>query len=259
MLSFVWPALLIFSGYLAWHRWGADHMNAKLYRVKVQQIEVTPPPEYVRSNIVETVYEDTAMEGLSLMDSQATAKIASAFASHPWVQSVNSVRKLPGGQIKVRLDYRRPVAMVYVVTPETGDPGYFAVDPTGTVLPSEFTSEETRDYIHILIQGTYAKGAAGQRFGVVQVEAAARVAAAIAPYREQSQVKAVRVQGDLRETSVPQFELETFTGRKKFWGSAPGMELPNERSAALKMKVLLLSGNEDIDLRIATLPQPELH
>ena len=37
------------------------------------------------------------------------------------------------------------------------------------------------------------------------------------------------------------------------------MELPNERTAALKMKVLLLSGNEDIDLRIATLPKPELH
>ncbi|MGB7347295.1 MAG: hypothetical protein WBD20_23935, partial [Pirellulaceae bacterium] len=66
MLSFVWPAMLILGGYVAWHRWGADYMNSKYYGVDTTAFQVSSPPEYIRSDIVQTVYKDTAMENLSL-------------------------------------------------------------------------------------------------------------------------------------------------------------------------------------------------
>ena len=103
-LSIIWPLLLVVAGYAAWNQWGADYLAEKYHGVDPSLIEITETPVYVRSNLVETVYRDTAMEGLSLLDPQATAKIASAFASHPWVRSVNSVRKSPHGVIDVRID-----------------------------------------------------------------------------------------------------------------------------------------------------------
>ena len=136
-LSILWPALLIVGGYVAWHRWGSDHVASQYSGIDPTLIEVTQPPAYVRTNIVKAVYRDTAMEGLSLLDRQATAKIASAFSMHPWVRSVVSVRKLPGGVIDVRLEYRTPVAMVHVFKPDPADTGsyFFPVDGDGILMP----------------------------------------------------------------------------------------------------------------------------
>ncbi|WP_419189728.1 hypothetical protein [Stieleria marina] len=268
MLSFVWPAMLIIGGYVAWHQWGAEYMNSKYYGVAATQFQVSEPPKYVRSDIVQTVYQDTAMENLSLLDTQATSKIASAFATHPWVRQVNSVRKLPGGQIDVRLDYRKPVAMVRVISkhPDVRGSSFFAVDGEGVLLPpSEFSREETSQYVHIAVPDTYPRGSVGRKFGDFRVEAAAKVAAIIAPYNQhaaanrQVTIKTIGVHGDPRQTTVPQLELETASGKKKFWGSSPGMELPGEPTAEMKLRVLVSSGDENIDLRIARLPANETH
>ena len=117
-LSVLWPAILILGGYVAWHRWGAIHVAKQYGGIDPTLIQVTDPPSYVRTNVVKSVYRDTAMEELSLLDRQATAKIASAFSMHPWVRKVVSVRKLPGGVIDIRLEYREPVAMVHVFKPD---------------------------------------------------------------------------------------------------------------------------------------------
>lgn len=266
MLSFVWPAMLIIGGYVAWHQWGAEYMNSKYYGVDPAQFQVSAPPGYVRSDIVQTVYQDTAMENLSLLDTQATAKIASAFATHPWVHRVNSVRKLPGGQIDVRLDYRKPVAMVRVISKhdEVRGSAFFAIDGAGILLPpSEFSREETQQYVHISVPDTYPRGSVGRKFGDFRVEAAAKVAAIISPYNKlaadngQLAIQTIGVFGDPRQTTVPQLELETVSGKKKFWGSSPGMELPGEPTAEMKLRVLMASGDENIDLRMARLPANE--
>ncbi len=259
MLSVVWPAMLILGGYIAWHQWGAQYMNSKYYGVDASQFQITAAPEYVRSDIVKTVYNDTAMENLSLLDTQATAKIASAFATHPWVRQVNSVRKLPGGQIDVRLEYRVPVAMVRVKSmhPDVVGSAFFAVDGNGVVLPSELTGEETRQFIRISVPNTYPRGSAGRKYGDLRVESAAKVAAIIAPYNlhaaanRQVVIQSIVTHSDLRQTTVPQFELKTASGKTKNWGSPPGMELPGEPSAELKLRELIASGDESIDLRIA--------
>lgn len=263
MLSFVWPLMLIIGGYVAWDRWGADYINKEFHGISHTQIQVTAPPQYVRSDVVKTVYDDTAMEGLSLLDTQATAKIASAFATNPWVRRVNSVRKLPGGKIDVRLEYRQPVAMVRVISRHRDVRGgsLFAIDGDGVLLPTnDFTPEEASMYVHINVPGAYPTGADfGNRFGEQRVEAAAIVAAAIAPFRSQAKISVVHVKNDLRQNAVPQMELETTDGRTFTWGSAPGMEVPGESLAETKIKLLLLGVRNKTDLRIAALPGTQTH
>ena len=263
MLSFIWPLMLIIGGYVVWDRWGAQYMTSKFNALEPTQIQVSPPPDYIRSDIVKKVYEDTAMEGLTLLDTQATAKIASAFSTHPWVRRVNSVRKLPGGLIDVRLDYRKPVAMVRVISRHRDVRGgsLFAVDVDGILLPTgDFTTEESNQYIHINVPGAYPTGANfGNKFGEQRVEAAARVAAIVAPLRAKAPITVVHVKNDLRQNAVPQMELETADGRTFTWGSAPGMEVPGESLAETKIKLLLLGVRNKTDLRIAVRPGQQTH
>lgn len=258
-LSVVWPMMLIIGGYVAWNQWGAEYLADKYSGVDPSLIEITEPPIYVRSNIVEAVYRDTAMESLSLIDSQATAKIASAFASNPWVRRVNSVRKLPGGVIDVRIDYRVPVAMVHVISrhPEVTGSSFFAVDGDGVFLPPhEFSRSDTRNYVHIYVPAAYPSGMPGTPFGNPRVEAAAQLAAVLAPIRDRIRVKSIGVPGDLRESAIPQLELTTQDDVRVFWGSPPGHESPGERTAEMKLQVLLTAKvKNNTDLRIASLPR----
>lgn len=254
MLSILWPALLLCGGYLAWHRWGAEHVASQYYGLDPTLIEVTEPPEYIRTNVVDAVYRDTALGDLSLLDARASAKIASAFASHPWVRHVIGVRKLPGGIIDVRLDYRRPVAMVHVISrhPEVSDSSFFAVDGQGVLLPTaDFAPAETRQYLHIIVPGAYPTGGIGSPFGDLRVEAAARVAALLSDHRERAGIASIGVHGDPRRTGGPQFELTTQSGGRVFWGSAPGSEVDGEPPAAMKLQVLLEGATTGADLRMA--------
>ncbi|WP_246151908.1 cell division protein FtsQ/DivIB [Rubripirellula reticaptiva] len=257
-LSVLWPALMIVGGYVSWHQWGAEHVVGPYQGVAVEQIHISPPPPFVRSDIVKSVYRDTAMEGLSLMDRQATAKIASAFSMHPWVRSVTSVRKLSGGIVDVRLDYRRPVAMVQVYRSVDGvrDRFFFPVDGQSVLLPtSEFTRSETAQFIHIDVPGADSANAEGMPFGDTRVAAAAILAEALAPIREQTGVVGISVTGDPRRVQVPQLELTMQNNARHYWGSPPGMELPGEASAEMKLRALMATDRtKSSDLTVARAP-----
>lgn len=255
-LSVLWPAILIVGGYIAWQRWGSAHVGAQYEGIDPTLIQVTGPPSYVRTNVVKAVYRDTAMDGLSLLDRQATAKIASAFSMHPWVRTVVSVRKLPGGVVSVRLEYREPVAMVHVFKPDPTDTGsyFFPVDGEGVLLPtSEFSPADTRDYIHIEVPNAYTTNPIGTPFGDGRIEAAARLAEILSPFREQTRLRSIGVHGDPRQTEVPQLELTTHNGARWFWGSPPGAELPGELTVQMKLRRMLAAEpSTNVDLRMAT-------
>lgn len=262
-LSVLWPAILILGGYVAWHRWGAIHVAKQYGGIDPTLIQVTDPPSYVRTNVVKSVYRDTAMEELSLLDRQATAKIASAFSMHPWVRKVVSVRKLPGGVIDIRLEYREPVAMVHVFKPDPNDTGsyFFPVDGDGVLLPtSEFARAETRHYVHIEVPDAYSTNAIGTPFGDRRVEAAARLAEVLAPYREDSRLRSIGVFGDPRQTEVPQLEVTTLDGGKWYWGSPPGSEEPGELTVPMKLRRMLSTEpTAKADLRMASPMSFDLH
>ncbi|QDT06780.1 Cell division protein FtsQ [Rubripirellula lacrimiformis] len=259
-LSILWPALLIVGGYVTWHRWGSEHVAQNYYGIDVAQIHITQPPSYVRSDIIQSVYRDTAMDGLSLMDKQATAKIASAFSMHPWVQSVTSVRKLPGGVVDVRMDYRRPVAMVQVFRTVDGirDKFFFPIDGHAVLLPTgEFTRSETLEFVHIDVPGADSTNAEGMPFGDPRVEAAARLAEVLLPVYREVGIRKITVVGDPRQIQVPQLEVTTDNDTRHHWGSPPGLEIPGERTAEMKLRALMaVRGNTPIDLRVATMADP---
>lgn len=252
----LWPVLLIVGGYAAWHRWGAVHVAGKYSGIDPTLIQVTDPPAHVRTNVVKTVYRDTAMEGLSILDRQATAKIASAFSMHPWVRKVIGVRKLPGGKIDVRLEYRTPVAMVHVYKPN--DPEnrsyFFPVDGEGVLLPgNEFAEAETRNYIYIEVPDVYTSNAVGTPFGDAAVEAASALASVLSPYREKTQIRSIGIHGDPRQTEVLQMELTMQSGARMTWGSPPGNEVPGEPTVQMKLRSLLGADlRKDADLRVAS-------
>ena len=252
----LWPVLLIVGGYAAWHRWGAVHVAGKYSGIDPTLIQVTDPPAHVRTNVVLTVYRDTAMEGLSILDRQATAKIASAFSMHPWVRKVIGVRKLPGGKIDVRLEYRTPVAMVHVYKPNDPDNRsyFFPVDGEGVLLPgNEFAEAETRNYIYIEVPDVYTSNAVGTPFGDATVEAASALASILSPYREQTQIRSIGVHGDPRQTEVLQMELTMQSGARMTWGSPPGNEVPGEPTVQMKLKSLLGADlRQNADLRVAS-------
>lgn len=282
-LSILWPALLFLASYLAWHNWGAERVATQLYGIDRSLVRINEPPGYIREDIVETVYRDSAMGDLSLLDPQATAKIASAFSIHPWVREVVSVRKRPAGHVEVLAEYRHPVAMVihressrlggsstgtgsFGAASSDGNrpPGrngilYLPVDRDGIVLPTDdFARAETRDYIHIDVPGvTTAQKFVGESYGDRRVEAAARLAAALAEYRERIGIRSIAARADLRGDAATQLELIMFDGKRLFWGRSPGQEREGEATAAMKLQALLDTPAADTDLRHAGLgPAP---
>ncbi|TWU42030.1 cell division protein FtsQ/DivIB [Novipirellula artificiosorum] len=261
-LSFIWPVLLILGGYLAWDRWGAERIAQQYYGVQLEKIHITDPPPYVRTDITGTVYHDTALDQLSLLDVQATAKIASAFATNPWVGRVISVRKLPGGAVDVHLEYREPVAMVLVTNPDPNDSRilFSPVDGDGVLLPdTEFARAETLDYILIEVPDVFPKGFIGGLFGDSRVEAAAKLAGVLAKYRQQAQIHSIGIRGEPRPNEVPKLELTTTDHRRIFWGNPPGLEQLGEPTVEMKLR-FLLSGKEipNSDLRLATMQEEDV-
>lgn len=255
-LVMFWPAILLILGLSAWKYWGSEHVANRFHGLVPEKISISPQPDHIRSDIVKAVYQDTAMQGVSLLDREATTKIASAFSMHPWVRKVIGVRKLPGGEIDVRLQYRTPVAMVHVYKPNQDDTRsyFFPIDGDGVLLPtSEFTTAETRKYLYIEVPGVYTTNPVGSGFGDSRVEAAARLAEYLSPFRDELGLRSIGVYGDPRQMEIPQLELVTAGEAKIFWGSPPGVEPPGEATAKMKLQRLKASDPAELsDLRIAT-------
>jgi hypothetical protein len=241
MWAMAWPAALVLGGYFAWQSWGANHVSRKYYGIDPARIHVTQRPEYISTDIAASVYTDTRLDQLSLLDPAASARIASAFSVHPWVRRVVAVRKLPGGEVDVHLQYRRPVAMVFVISrhPEIKGRSFFAVDDEGVVLPTtEFSREETTKYIHIEVPDVYPTGGVGSSFGDSRVTGAAKLAALVEPLRVSLKLKSIRLSASSRTSPVPQYEFLSSDGREFFWGSPPGDELYGEPKSDVKIRQL---------------------
>src|SRR4029079_16323895 len=102
-------------------------------------------PAWIRTDIKNEVLREASFTGpLSLLDGELTIRVASAFATHPWIASVQRVSKhFPSG-LDVEVAYRRPVAMVEVTD------GALPVDAEGVVLPTtDFKPGEADRYPRI--------------------------------------------------------------------------------------------------------------
>ena len=131
---------LFVGGAIATWRWlGPRILGSPEYRVTAERIEITPPPEWIHSDIRAEVFRDPTLDGpLSIMDDDLAERIYRAFARHPWVAKVIRVNKQ---KLKVELVYRRPVCMVEVPG------GLLPVDGEGILLPpGDFSPSEAAGY-----------------------------------------------------------------------------------------------------------------
>lgn len=256
--SFLWPIVLIIVGYVGYNRWGADRLATKFQGVRQDQITIPPPHRYIRTDIVAETYKDYALGDVSQLDPKATARIAASFANHPWVRNVDSVRKLPHGEIDVRLEYRVPVAVFHVTSSVVpiADDHYLALDGEGVFLPNEkLTLDDAAEMIQIEVmdvQDHIESGIYGEPFGERRVEAAARLAKLLVPLKSKVHVTKITSADNSRGNFVPQLEITIGNNTRLFWGSPPGQEQPNERDALEKAQDLI-NGNYQSgdDLRVA--------
>ncbi len=253
LLLLFWPAVLMIGGYVAWSHWGADRLSQSYGRLAIEQIRIPPAPTYVRTNVLQRVYEDAGLDSISLLDHQAAAQIARAFETNAWVRKVDWVQKL-SGEVNVHLTYRRPVAIVPIRQgrhPDLDGPGCYAIDEDSVVLPHvDFAPAETLQYLYILIEDVSAANSEGAPYGDDRVLAAAKLAGMLVDQRNALQIAGIKVV----PTQGPNWQLVLLRtdGSTVIWGSAPGLELAGELPAPLKLQRLTTAPiTPNLDLRAA--------
>lgn len=205
------------------------------YQFDPRRIAINEPPHWVPHNLVEQVVSRAKLgSSLSILEDDLTARIAQAFAQHPWVAGVVEVRKQPfPARVTARLLYREPVAMIEKRT------GFYPVDVQGILLPPEdFSLSETTGYLKIRGVRSIPAGMPGANWGDPLVVGAARVARALIHEWIPLGIKAVHVpdrttaEVDLNESM---FVLETIGGSRILWGLAPGVEVEGELTIEQKL------------------------
>jgi hypothetical protein len=161
---------LVLAGIFALGQAARDHLRGlDRYTISFADIDCEPPPGEKREDFLgEVQYLADLPDRLRLLDEQLPARLAQAFARHPWVERVERVEVVPPRQIRVRLLYRTPVLAVSV------GGQLRAVDAQGILLPA---TAVTRGLPRFSGKAPPPAGPAGTRWGDAAVEAAARAAA----------------------------------------------------------------------------------
>lgn len=259
VLAFLWPVLLVIGCFIAWQRWGAVHVGQRYYSLELNQVALTPQPDYIQTEVAKWVFDATDLKSLSLMDVQATAQIANAFATSPWVENVLRVQKTSDGRVDIQVIYRRPVAMVEVISdhPEVEGLSYFPVDAKGTLLPTEdFSQANTKEYIHLVIKDSYPISDTGSSYGDTRVSDAAGLAGILHPLRDRLPISEISVVPRAPHEEGPVTLVLKFANeRSVVWGRAPGKELAGEPSAKEKLQTLINNPNvKELHLHVAQPP-----
>lgn len=205
------------------------------YQLAFDQIQLEPQlPADLPAGFLHQVREGAQLEPfLSVLDPELPRILAEAFAQHPWVAQVVSVRNLYPATVSVELVYRRPVAMIQV------NSGYYAVDARGVLLPpGDFQASALQRYVPVRGVRSRPRGAAGTEWGDPVVTGAASLAEFLGPRWQTLELAAIEVAPETavpRDGDEPRFDLVTRGGSRILWGRAPGSQHPGELAASQKL------------------------
>jgi hypothetical protein len=236
-------AVLVVAGFSggAWGVWRhvEKHVeNSREYLVSVEQITITPQPEWVRSDVRAEAFRtaNSPDRPLSSLDDNLSQRIYMAFSLHPWVAKATVTKRAPS-RVHVDIVYRRPVCMVEVANGSTVD--LLPVDGEGVWLPGEdFSPKQKESYPCLAGVDRRPLQPVGHPWGDARVVDGAAIAAALLPVWQQ--LKLYRIQAAAQGPSPgPTYELYTRAGTRIVWGGAPGTAAVGEPTAEEKAARLL--------------------
>ncbi|NIL98767.1 MAG: hypothetical protein GTO53_12615 [Planctomycetales bacterium] len=213
------PILIIVvaaAGYWGWRTAWRTGLTADEYRLTPEDIKVCTASKWIDARRLKaSVIQDASLDQpMSILDRRLTARIASAFAAHPWVARVARVEKFHPASVEVDLVYREPVAVV--VTQARRIP----VDSLGVRLPSEdFTPDQLQAFPAILGIGDTRRDWIGNAWGDPRVAGAAQIAAAlVSDWADLDLAGIVPSQMPVDGANVFRYELRTRQGTRVPWG-----------------------------------------
>jgi hypothetical protein len=273
LISVVGPLMLLVLSYVLWITYGAKHLDRTQYGLREENLLLTPPPAWIRSDVRKEVFTGSRLDRLNTLDNQMGSVVFDAFRKHPWIRKVFNVGKLSGRDIKVLVEYREPLAMIYeqalgqstpqsrsvenggsktpsteLVSGKTSNPSakpsphFFPVDVDGVLLPTkDFLPEQIPNYFLVYSQGSLLQGKKfGADYGDVRVKEALLLCRVLKTDREPLGLERIYVYPD--ETEGPmahcRLEITTRSGKTILWGHAPGLEEPGEPGAPAKQRKL---------------------
>lgn len=262
-------AVVAFAGfsYGLWRHVGPQVLAGPDYTIGPRDVEITPPPSWIRSDLAGDVVRSLSMDApLSVLESNLNQRMHDAFAAQPWVAKVERVSKQHPARVRVDLVYRRPVCMVEAPGgPLPGSKVEFPqrllpVDAQGMLLPErDFTEAQRQQYPRLSGIPTAPPSVAGSRWSDRRVVGGAQIAAALIDVWTAFSLERIVAspQPDTRlESPEHTYELLTTGGRHISWEHAPDTRWPGEVPVAEKIARLKnykqahgsLEGPDDIDL-----------
>jgi hypothetical protein len=210
-------------------------VSAPQYWLTPDQVDITPTPEWIRTDIRVEAFRDAGFDKpLSILNQDLVERVAKAFSLHPWVAEVRGVRKRHPARLEVDLVYRRPVCMV--VVPD----GMHPVDTQGVLLPAaNFPPFEAMQYPRLRGVETTPTGL-GNRWRDVRVVEAAEIAAAFGPAWQELRLDHITPYVEPSSESAGEYSYHLFTsgGSRIDWGRAPSNRTPGEASTSEKIALL---------------------
>ncbi len=235
-LATVMIAVFLGGWFVVWRRVGEKVLSSDGYWVTQSNVEITPPPNWVHTDIRAEVFRDASLDGpLSLMDDELSQRIANAFSLHAWVAKVRRVSKHYPARVIVDLVYRRPVCMVQVAG------GLLPVDEEGVLLPSaDFSPIEASRYPRLVVD-TVPLGPAGTRWGDVRVVDGAEIAKVFGKAWHRLELQRIVPTNTSRTGHGEQYSYDLFThkGTRIIWGRSPAAALPGDPPPEQKVARLI--------------------
>ena len=141
-------------------------------------MQVSPQPEYIRSDVKEAALTYGRLRGANMLEPQLVLQVRQAFAVQPWVKQVLRVNKQYPSTVEVRIDYRRPIAMVEVpagMFPPYDYEGLLPIDDDAYLLPVEVSESEAGQFPKIAGIDSSPSGPPGTPWGDVRVAQATKI------------------------------------------------------------------------------------
>jgi hypothetical protein len=244
LLTCVAIAGLAFGGYKLFETARAHVGEQDRFRVAARDIEVTPLPVWIRTDLLAEVQRlGDLSDTLDTLDQQLAENLRDAFALHPWVREVIEVRVIHPATIRVKLDYREPVAVVRATR------SLEAVDRDGVLLPA---AELPDPQIYLTVTGVRSTptGPAGTQWDDAALLSAVATADALSPHHRTLGLSTIDVSG-FRGGSANQGTIYLLTeqGTRVKWGRPPNVDYPGEVPVQDKIDRLLkyVTENESLD------------